>query len=407
MKQLYNLGILFFGLMLKTASFFNLKAKKWVLGRKNWKTNALKNASKIRNAFWFHCASLGEFEQGRPLLEALKIKYPETPIVLTFFSPSGFEMRKNYREADYICYLPLDTPSNAQFFVNTIRPKAAFFIKYEFWLNFLLELKNQNIPAFNISGNFRPEQRFFTKKNPFYRESLLCFSHFFVQNQQSRDLLSSIGLENVTVSGDTRYDRVAANAVQAKSSQVLLDFKEKEPLLIVGSSWAVDHQMIVPKINDGTIQEKVIIAPHEINEKSNNTILEQLAVKAFRYSCNDEVVSFSQKRVAVLDCMGFLANAYILGSYAYVGGAFGKGLHNILEPAVFGLPVIFGPYFAKFPEAQEFIDAGIGFSVKNQDEFLNTRTFILENLPELQTKVKAFMVSKTGATDLIMRQLDF
>jgi 3-deoxy-D-manno-octulosonic-acid transferase len=259
--------------------------------------------------------------------------------------------------------------------------------------------------VFNISGNFRSEQRFFTKKNPFYTETLRCFTHFFVQNEQSRELLNSIGLENVTVSGDTRYDRVAANAALAKPSQVLTDFKQKELVLILGSSWYADHQLIIPKINDGTIQEKVIIAPHEINEKSNNAILDQLSVKAFRYSCNDDVVSFAQKRVAVLDCMGYLANAYSLGSYAYVGGAFGRGLHNILEPAVFGLPVIFGPHYSKFPEAKEFIDAEIGFSISNQEEFLKCRAYILENLPELQIKVKAFMEAKVGATDLIMSVL--
>ena len=375
-------------------------------GRKEWKSKLLSGAQDIRNAYWFHCASLGEFEQGRPLIEAIKEKSPETKIVITFFSPSGFEMRKKYALADYVAYLPLDTPKNARFFINAIRPKAAFFVKYEFWLNYLSELKSQNIPLYNISGNFRANQRFFTKKHPFYKETLRCFTHFFVQNEQSKSLLNSIGLTQVSVSGDTRYDRVASNAEHAKPSQVLTDFKKNETVLILGSSWAVDHEMIIPKINDATITEKVILAPHEISDKVNSTLLNAISVKSFRYSCNDEVKSFDKKHVVILDCMGFLANAYAVGSYAYVGGAFGKGLHNILEPAVFGLPVIFGPNYDKFPEAQEFIDAGIGFSVSNQAEFLSCRQEILENLPDLREKAKAFIQSKRGATSHILAELN-
>ncbi len=410
MHTLYNFGIRLYGLLIRIAALFNPKAKLWLDGRKNWRLNLIKQQDKIANCFWFHCASLGEFEQGRPLMEALKNHYPETPLLITFFSPSGYENKKRYPIADFICYLPLDTPSNAQYFVNTARPKAVFFVKYEFWNNTLSAIQQSRIPLYSIAGNFRSEQKFFTKKNPFYSEALRTFNHLFVQNEKSLLLLQSIGLENVSVCGDTRFDRVWQNAQSKLSAEyvpneVIQDFVHNEEILILGSTWAIEHEFLIPLINDKTIVEKVIVAPHEVDSKSLKAVENSLSVPNFRYSHHEDYAHKDHKRVLIIDGIGMLADTYAVGTYAYIGGAFGKGLHNILEPAVFGLPVIFGPNIDKFPEAKEFIDQGIGFSIKSKAEFLEARDFILENQKELQAKTKKFMQSKTGATQMILNQL--
>lgn len=410
MQLLYNFGIRLYGLLLRIAALFNPKAKLWIAGRKNWRIRLLKQQEKITNCFWFHCASLGEFEQGRPLMEALKNAYPETPLLITFFSPSGYENKKRYPLADHICYLPLDTPSNARYFINTIRPKAVFFIKYEFWNNMLSEVHKSRIPLYAVAGNFRPEQKFFTKKNPFYTSALRTFNHLFVQNEKSKDLLKSVDLENVSVCGDTRYDRVWQNAQSRRNAnhtpnEVVEDFVQQEKVLVLGSSWAVEHEILLPLINTDKIEEKVIIAPHEVDSKSLKALENHITVPNFRYSHHEDYAHKEHKRVLIIDTIGMLANTYATGTYAYIGGAFGKGLHNILEPAVFGLPVIFGPNFSKFPEAQEFIDHGIGFSIKNAEEFMSAREFILTNHETLEAKIKAFMQSKLGATQMILNQL--
>lgn len=405
MHFLYNFGIRLYGLSIRLASLFNPKAKMWIDGRKEWRVKLLCKKDEMFGCFWFHCASLGEFEQGKPLMEALKEQYPETPLLITFFSPSGYEIKKRYPLADYICYLPLDTPSNAKFLVNALRPKAVFFVKYEFWTNILLEIKRNKIPLYSIAGNFRPDQRFFTKKNPFYSEPLRSFNHFFVQNEQSKKLLESINIDNVTVCGDTRYDRVSQNVKCVKCNDVINDFVNGETVLILGSSWAAEHEIVIPLINDGTIQEKVIIAPHEVDAKSLKAIETALKVPHFRYSHHEDYAKKEHKRVLIIDSIGMLANTYSCATYAFIGGAFGKGLHNILEPAVFGVPVIFGPNYSKFPEAQEFIENGIGFTVKNSKEFQESRKHILESADSLKNSSQDFMESKLGATQLILSQL--
>jgi len=410
MQLLYNFGIRLYGLLIRIAALFNPKAKLWIDGRKNWRQQLIKQQDKITNGFWFHCASLGEFEQGRPLMEALKINYPDTPLLITFFSPSGYENKKRYPLANHICYIPLDTPSNARYFINTVRPKAVFFVKYEFWNNMLSEIQKNRTPLYSIAGNFRPEQKFFTKKNPFYSAALRTFNHFFVQNEKSLDLLKTIGIENVSVCGDTRYDRVWQNA-QARLSaehtpnEVIQDFVSDQKVLVLGSTWAIEHDILIPLINANKIEEKVIIAPHEVDTKSLKALESAITVPNFRYSHHEDYAHKEHKRILIIDGIGMLANTYAVGSYAYIGGAFGKGLHNILEPAVFGLPVIFGPHFTKFPEAQEFMDYGIGFSVKNAEEFMKTREYILENHNQLREKTKKFMESKLGATQMILDQL--
>jgi len=405
MHLLYNLGIRFYGLFLRLASLFNPKARLWVQGRRGWRSDLKKVEGNIKSGFWFHCASLGEFEQGRPLMEALKDKYPKTPLIITFFSPSGFEVCNKYTLADYVCYLPLDTPENAHFFVQHLKPKAVFFVKYEFWTNFLKQVKKNKSPLYLISGNFRKDQRFFRKKDSFFNEALKCFSHFFVQNQSSAELLSSIGLKNVSVCGDTRYDRVWQNAQCIQENQVLKDFINGEKVLILGSTWPIDHALILPLINENKIKEKVIIAPHEVDSKTMKEIEGALSVPVFRYSHNEEYASLSHKRVLILDGIGMLAKFYSTANSVYIGGAFGKGLHNILEPAIFGLPVLFGPNFEKFPEAQEFIDLEIGFSINNADEFLNRLSHINTNYEQIKSVTLNYMDNKRGATQIILKKL--
>ena len=405
MQFLYNLGIRFYGFAVVFAAFFNPKAKLWVEGRKNWRRSLVQRKESIIDCFWFHCASLGEFEQAHPIMEDLKKNYPETPLLITFFSPSGYNQKKHYALAEYVCYLPLDTKSNARFFVNAVRPKAVFFVKYEFWNNILNEVASNKIPLYSIAGNFRPEQRFFTKKNPFYSKVLRVFNHFFLQNEQSLNLLKSIGITNASVCGDTRFDRVWENAQMVTKNDVLTEFIGEEKVLILGSTWDVEHEFLIPLINNGTIKEKVIIAPHEVDAKSLKSLESLITVPNFRYSHHEEYASKKHKRIMIIDCIGMLANTYAVGHYAYIGGAFGKGLHNILEPAVFGLPVIFGPNHSKFPEATEFINEKIGFSVINEQDFLKHRTHILENHAALSTSTKAFMNSKKGAKSIIMSHL--
>jgi 3-deoxy-D-manno-octulosonic-acid transferase len=405
MHALYNLGIRCYGLILNLAALFVPKARLWVNGRKGWR-GRYQELSNYQDGYWFHCASLGEFEQGRPVMEALRNMHPERPLIVTFFSPSGYEIRKNYEGADWVGYLPLDTPKNARDFVQLARPSQVFFVKYEFWANYLVELKRQRIPAYCVSGLFRPTHRFFKPYGGFFRSVLTCFDHFFVQTSTSQLLLNQIGFTNVTLSGDTRYDRVLQNASQVVDNSVIRSFAGDSKVFVVGSSWSEDEEVIFPFIESGEIATKIIIAPHEIGEKHIQNITAKLSVPYARFTECDSSTQLDEVRVLILDCIGQLANAYRFGAVAYVGGAFGKGLHNILEPAVFGLPVIFGPRHEKFPEAAEFIAAGIGFSISTKQEFQLALNSITANQVELSDKAKAFIQSKSGATEIILRTLN-
>ena len=405
MHFFYNLGIIGYGIFLRIAALFNPKAKKWVIGRTNWRKNVTDNYVSSSTCIWFHCASLGEFEQGRPLIEKIKKLNPNQKIVLTFFSPSGYEIRKNYELVDLVSYLPLDTPKNARDFIRLINPSQAYFIKYEFWANYLFELQTKEIPVYCVSGLFRKEQRFFKKNNHFFKQVLHTFSHFFVQNESSAKLLSDIGLTNVTISGDTRYDRVIENATRTQPHPILERFKSTEIVCVIGSSWSIDESLIMPLINNGLLNNRIVIAPHETNSAHITQLEKLLTTKSIKLSECTITTNFDDIRVLIIDSIGLLANAYQYGDYAYVGGAFGKGLHNILEPAVFGLPVIFGPHHQKFPEAQQFIDAGIGFSITSSELFLAKRAYILDHLEELTKKTKSFIHSQSGASTIILNHI--
>src|SRR5690554_2181526 len=399
----YTLGIYLYNVILHIASLFHPKAKAWIKGRKNFWSQL----PKIENqeVVWFHCASLGEYDQGKPIMEEWKKAYPNDFLLITFFSPSGYEHIVNKSIGDFTCYLPLDTKKNARQFIQHFQPKNTFFIKYEFWINFLKATKDGGSKIYAISASFRKKQHFFKWYGGTFRKALTLFDHIFVQNQRSLDLLSSISIKNVSISGDTRYDRVAQRAEERKENSRIAPWAKDEDIFIVGSSWPDDEEIIVPYINDFKIQSKVIIAPHEVHPKNIERITQRLKVSYQLYTDIEKgEVLKPFTIVLVLDCIGVLADAYQYGRIAYVGGGFGTGLHNILEPAAFGLPVIFGPKFKKFPEAQEFIDQQIGKSCdENRTFFKAYQEFSKEK--NINERVTAFMNKKKGATDIIISKV--
>ncbi|MDA3779752.1 MAG: 3-deoxy-D-manno-octulosonic acid transferase, partial [Bacteroidales bacterium] len=363
MHYIYNFSIRVYFFLIKIASLFNNKAKLFVDGRKNLFNNLNKIDSKNKLA-WFHCASLGEFEQGRPLIEKLKKEHPEYKILLTFFSPSGFEIRKNYRMADYIFYLPVDTPKNAKKFVDLVKPDIVFFIKYEFWFNFLKEIKKNNIPLYVVSAIFRNKQSFFKWYGKRYRKELAAISHFFVQDDESKRLLAKININNVTVTGDTRFDRVYEISKQSKELPIINNFKNDTQVFIAGSTWKPDEEIITSYINKNHNKIKFIIAPHEIDETNIRRIENSIAdnIPVVRYS-NANEKDLSSVRVLIVDNIGLLSSIYKYANIAYIGGGFGKGIHNILEAACYSIPVIFGSNYYKFNEAVELVKKRGAFSI--------------------------------------------
>lgn len=397
----YRLSILLYGFAIKVAAIFNKKAALWISGRKLFFENLPPITTE--RVQWFHCASLGEFEQARPLIESWNEKYPEDFILVTFFSPSGYEIQKDYSMADYVCYLPLDTRKNADRFVKHFNPTNVFFIKYEFWLNFIDAANRNNTKLYSVSTLLRPNQRFFKWYGGIFRKRLSYFSHFFVQNEATADLLSSIRINNKTVTGDTRFDRVYNRTVNHSENNLIANWLTKEKAFVIGSSWPVDESFLIPFIN--SYNGKVIIAPHEVNEKHIEQIETQLSSVYEKYTSVSKLIK-PETKVLILDCIGVLADAYKYGEIAYVGGAFGSGLHNILEPAAFGLPVIFGPKHKKFPEAQLFIDKKVGFSISDADQFEATYKKVQKNIYPIQQQLEKLIQANLGATDKIIDFLD-
>lgn len=396
MKLFYSLGVNAYYFAVLIASIWNPKAKKWIQGRKKvWAD--LENFSPSKNVYWFHCASLGEFEQGRPLIEEFK-RLEDCQIVLTFFSPSGYEIRKNYDLADLVIYLPKDSSRNAKRFIDKIQPSKVFFIKYEFWANYIFECKNRNIPIYLISGLFREDQIFFKGYGGFMRKILQSFDRIFVQNDDSNALLNGIGIPSI-VTGDTRYDRVMQNAEKVSSYNEVKAFCGASKVLICGSIWQEDLEVIKAKIND-LIDWKVIIAPHEISEKFISQIENSINRPTIRYS---NIGDLSSEEVLIIDNIGMLMNLYQYGNAAFVGGGYKTGLHNILEPAAFGLPVFFGTKFEKFPEAFTFLENYIGYTVK--DSFTFYHVFDGVTRKDLSSQIKDFMQSQRGATQLILKEI--
>ena len=385
---------------MRVASLFNPKIKEGIVGRKQlFKNLPIVNTE---NVVWFHCASLGEFDQGLPLMKKMVNKDPSIFLLVTFFSPSGMNFyQKRERIADYVMYLPLDTPKSAKRFIKHFKPKKAFFVKYEFWFNHISEAKSQGTRIYNVSGLFRGNQRFFSWYGGIFRKLLKKFDWFFVQDDHSKQLLNSIGLKNATISGDSRFDRVIENKSLVKENKYIEEFKNNENMLIIGSSWPEDEAILIPWIKQHS--GKILLAPHNIDMQHIKNIQQQLP-DATRYT-NAKKGELSTKKILILDTIGQLANAYSFGNIAYVGGGFSGNLHNILEPAVFGLPVIFGPNHKRFPEGKEFIENGFGFSIATTQEFENAYRSINENYNDISMKEINFVTKNAGATDRIMKKL--
>lgn len=407
MKLLYNLGILFYYALVYMASFFNDKAKKFVEGRKNV-FSFLKERIVFNDKFiWMHVSSLGEFEQGRPIIEAIKKEHPEYKIILTFFSPSGYEVRKNYDGAEIVCYLPMDTSWNAKKFIRIVNPSIAIFIKYEFWGNYLAELKKHDVPTYIVSAIFRKEQVFFKSYGGWYRNFLYNFEHLFVQDANSKNLLESIGIKNVSVVGDTRFDRVLAIAKASKELPIVSAFKGDKNVLVAGSSWPKDEAFMLPYFNERQ-NMKLIIAPHEIHESHLEEIISKLNRPYVRYSKTTPEEA-AKADCLIIDCFGLLSSIYRYGEVAYVGGGFGVGIHNILEAAVYGMPVVFGPNYHKFREAVEMVKVGGAFPIQDgndfgklMDDLMNTES---DSFKRASAEARQFVSDNCGATEAVLAAL--
>lgn len=404
MKLFYSLGVRFYYLAVLIASSWNPKAKKWINGRKDsfQKIKSFNEAhqNSKKKKYWFHCASLGEFEQARPLIEKIK-REEDAIILLSFFSPSGYEIRKNYAFADVIFYLPIDSKKNAKRLFDLLKPDAVLFIKYEFWAHYILEAADRKIPFYTVCAVFRSNQIFFKFYGGFMRRVLKTTSAIFVQNKNSADLLRTIQINSI-VSGDTRYDRVLANAEKAERIDKIEKFCGQKKIFICGSLWLPDLETIASGLKNLSNDWKIILTTHEIAEGHLKEAEEFFAdEKLVRYSqLND---SNADAKFLLVDNIGMLMHLYGYGDIAYVGGAFKTGLHNILEPAAFGLPVIFGPHHQKFPEAQLFIQNGVGFSISNAADFNQKLNELSEK--NLRDKIKEFIQKNSGATELIYQNI--
>jgi 3-deoxy-D-manno-octulosonic-acid transferase len=406
MKVLYNIGIHIFSFLAQLIAPFNSKASLWVKGRKNWTQNISGKIKPGDRTIWMHCASLGEFEQGRPVIEAIKKEMPEYKIVLTFFSPSGYEVRKNYDKADCISYLPSDTPGNATKFIGLVRPEKVIFVKYEFWNNYISELYRNRIPLYLISGIFRPGQHFFKWYGSFFRTMLEKFERIFVQDQKSLDLLASIGIEQVTLAGDTRFDRVVQIAGTAQKIYQLEQFRGNEKLFLAGSSWRQDEEIIAGYINLLPHRMKWVFAPHEIDIANIERLEKQFKVKCVRFS--EFGAGSVDARVMIMDNIGMLSSAYSYAYIAAIGGGFGKGIHNILEPACWGIPVVFGPNFEKFREAVDLKNRGGAETFSTLAEFKKILDLWIDNeecYAACAAEAAKYVKENTGATGIIIKEL--
>ena len=405
---LYTLAIYLYMLGVILASPFHKKARQIAVG--HWNTFRILHHQVDRQAryVWFHAASLGEFEQGRPLMERFRREHPEYKILLTFFSPSGYEVRKNYEGADIVCYLPFDTYGNVLSFFRLVKPEMAFFIKYEFWYNFIHYLHFKHIPVYSVSSIFRPEKIFFRWYGKGYAKVLHYVTHFFVQDEESRQLLSSIGIrDNVTVVGDTRFDRVIDISKAARTLPLVERFKESSPFLFVaGSSWPPDEDLIIPYFNTHP-QMKLILAPHVIDESHLRQIEQKLTRPCLRYSQATEE-NAGQADCLIIDCFGLLSSIYRYAEIAYVGGGFGVGIHNVPEAAVYGIPVLIGPNNKGFREAQDLLRMGGCFEITGQTLFNAVVDRIMTDDTLRQSRgivCRDYITSNAGASDVIFQTL--
>lgn len=405
---LYTLLVEITKQLLKIVALFSPKIKLFVKGRTIVFETLQSKLQKGDRNIWFHAASLGEYEQGLPVIEKIKEKYPQHKIILTFFSPSGYEVRKNNTIADVTVYLPLDTNKNAKQFLALVNPEMVFFIKYEYWPNYLKELKQQQIVTYLISGVFRNNQSFFKWYGGFYRKALKSFKHFFVQNESSKELLKSIDFTNVTVSGDTRFDRVVAILERDNSLDFIAQFKNNQTTIVIGSSWPKDEELLVNYINSTNHKVKFIIAPHNIKPEQISNLQSQITKKAVLFS-EMKGKSLSDFNVFIIDTIGILTKIYSYADIAYVGGGFGNpGVHNILEPATFGVPIVIGPNYSHFAEATALVHQEGCLSIKNQSELHQAFDLLLQNQDERHEKghiCSTFVQMNKGATATILQHI--
>ncbi|MEO6174110.1 MAG: glycosyltransferase N-terminal domain-containing protein [Flavobacterium circumlabens] len=406
MLFLYNLAVYLAAFFLKIIALFSPKIKLFINGRKDVFTILEERIKPTDKTIWFHAASLGEYEQGLPVIEKIKEKYPLHKIIVTFFSPSGYEVRKNNTVADVTLYLPLDTKSNAKRFLKLAHPELAFFIKYEFWLNYLGELKKNETPTFLISGIFRENQMFFKWYGGFYRKALKTFTYFFVQNESSKQKIEAIGFHNVIVSGDTRFDRVNAILERDNTLDFIENFKNNQTTIVIGSSWPKDEAVLAEYINHAPENVKFIIAPHNIKADQIASLKSQITKSSILFSEKGNA-DLSDYNVFIIDTVGLLTKIYSYGTIAYVGGGFGNpGIHNILEPATFGIPIIIGPNYSHFAEATELVKLRGCIVINNKEELKQNLDRLLSDEKFFKEKsqiCKSFIQDNTGATDSIMK----
>ena len=408
MEIIYSAVIKIYRAVIFLFSFFDEKAKQWIEGRRNiFQTLSQSLSDKNEKRIWFHCASLGEFEQGKPIMEAIKRDYSQYKIVLTFFSPSGYEIKKNDSISDYTFYLPLDGAINAKKFIDIVNPSTAFFIKYEFWHFYIKELKKRKIPLYFISARFNEGQVFFKWYGKFFDKMLRRITHLFVQNQQSLELLYKHSIPHVSVSGDTRFDRVYQGSMEIRSFPEIEKFCLGKKIFIAGSTWPADETIIAEFIADAEDDFRFIIAPHEIKDDRIAELLNKFSKKTICYS---DLIKQQQTdaQVLIIDNIGMLSSLYQYGTVAYIGGAFNKGLHNILEAVVFGLPVFFGTRYKKFPEAIDLLQSKSAFSIYSGNELKNKMAELFSDsgtLENIRAMNKNYIAKNKGATNVVMNYL--
>ena len=404
--MIYNLAMYILELGVKLAALFSDKPAKMVKGYREVFDLLQRKIDRNAQYIWFHAASLGEFEQGRPLIERIRKEYPQYKILQTFFSPSGYEVRKNYDGADIVCYLPIDTPSNVKKFVDLVDPCMVFFVKYEFWQNYLNTLNKKGVPVYSVSSIFRPNQIFFRWYGKGYQQVLKTFAHLFVQNEESKQLLAGIGVNNTTVVGDTRFDRVLDICAAAKQLPLVQKFKGDVLTFVAGSSWGPDEDIFIKYFNAHP-EMKLIIAPHVVNDSHLKEIESKLQRSCVRYTKATEE-NVQQADCLIIDCYGLLSSIYRYGEISYIGGGFGVGIHNVLEAAVYGIPVIFGPNNKKFREAQHLLANKGGFEINSYEDFEQLMNKFLGDEAYLKQSGKAagdYVKGNAGAMEKIMKRV--
>ncbi|WP_396182879.1 3-deoxy-D-manno-octulosonic acid transferase [Flavobacterium sp.] len=424
MFDIYSFLVSVAGFFLKIVALFSPKIKLFVDGRKTVFETLSQSISKQEASIWFHAASLGEFEQGLPVMEKIKVLYPKHKIIVTFFSPSGYEIRKNNTIADVTVYLPLDTRKNAKLFIDLVHPELVFFIKYEFWPNYLNELKSRNIKTYLISGIFREDQAFFKWYGGFYLNALKSFDHFFVQNEKSKKLVQQLGFQNVKISGDTRFDRVVSILKRDNTLDFIKEFKDNTTTIVIGSSWPKDEELLVNFINNSTEKIKFIIAPHTIKPEQIVELQKSITKKSILYTDlfpaqtlhvthsaeTLHATSLQEYDVFIIDIIGILTKIYSYADIAYVGGGFGNpGVHNILEPATFGIPIVIGPNYAHFAEATALVDLEGCVSISSQNELNDAFSNLILNRDIRNEKghiCSTFVQMNKGATAVILKLIE-